>query len=329
MNAVITGNQTKYNQEKILQSIVLYTRKSNVDNISRTKAYLQFYRKHPEIRWAFLASMVSRNAGWNMCDLEGEILPKALTAQYRQNLFLTYERANYLIFKDVFPQLLVYEYSMKYKQPLFHLLQFLPISSFIREEWEVFWRFRDMQRLMTSLIINEQNIIQKPVIESSFFQKQVFQTRLFILQDMLHFSTVLFPTMRGELFGASVHQFKNITARIQLGKRLAAILFSEDYYSSFLDFAVKTEHTGSRRDYEQYSMCYKQPDTPFLRMVFPIVKHQEVDYPIWDQDQSIKRKWINPVGLPNEVNISSWYAKKQKQIRLLMTFSQFLNHDIK
>lgn len=40
------------------------------DNISRTVFYDQFYLKHKEIVWGYLASFVSRNAGWNMTDLE-------------------------------------------------------------------------------------------------------------------------------------------------------------------------------------------------------------------------------------------------------------------
>ena len=33
---------------------------------------------------------------------------------------------------------------------------------------------KDINRLMTALIINEQNKIQKPVIENAYFQKHVF-----------------------------------------------------------------------------------------------------------------------------------------------------------
>jgi hypothetical protein len=48
----------------------------NRNNLTRTKAYLDFYREHPELEWAFLAHMVSRNSGWNMTDLHGEWLPR-------------------------------------------------------------------------------------------------------------------------------------------------------------------------------------------------------------------------------------------------------------
>ena len=306
----------EHEQDRIIKEIFFYTNKYNVDNISRTKAYLKFYRTYPEIQWAFLASMVSRNAGWNMCDLEGSTLPKALSIAYRRQLFLTYEVANYLIFKDVFPQLLLYHYSVKYKRPLFHLHTPFLISHFIRKEWEYFWIHRDQKRLMTALIINEQNVIQQPVIEQPFFRENVFQSGLFLLQDLLHFSTVLFPTVNGELYGATVHQFKNVSSRIQLGKILACILFNEDRYADFYDFAVKTEHTGSREDYERFFPNGKWRDTPYLRMVFPVVNHQFQSFPRWDSFRKVKEKWKEPIVLSNVRQITSWYERKQKQVRL-------------
>lgn len=100
-------------EQALLTAIKKTTDKLNIDNISRTQAYATFYHRYPEVKWAFLASMVSRNAGWNMCDLQGKNMKKALSKQTRDLLFLTYERANWLIFKDVFPQLLLYAVSRK------------------------------------------------------------------------------------------------------------------------------------------------------------------------------------------------------------------------
>ena len=122
----------------------------NKDNISRTQAYFSFYQKYPEIKWSFLASMVSRNAGWNMCDLEGSILSKSLSPEYRKRLFLTYETANAIIFRDVFPQLLLYHYSTELQTFLFHLLPEFFTSKFMQQEWTEFWYRRDEERLMTA-----------------------------------------------------------------------------------------------------------------------------------------------------------------------------------
>ena len=59
---------------KLLKKIKDETILFNKNNVTRTKAYLDFYIRHPEIHWVFLAHMVSRNAGWNMTDLKGGFL---------------------------------------------------------------------------------------------------------------------------------------------------------------------------------------------------------------------------------------------------------------
>lgn len=135
---------------------------------------MTFYERNPEIRWSFLASMVSRNAGWSMTDLEGRWFKLALGWQQRFSFFLTYELANWLIFRDAFPQLKVYELSLHYNKPLFHLLQAFDVSCFMEAEWKAFWERRDKERLVSSLIINEQNLIQEPVLRNHYLKKNVF-----------------------------------------------------------------------------------------------------------------------------------------------------------
>lgn len=58
--------------EKRLNKIKRTTHSLNKNNVTRTKAYIDFYKRHPEIHWAFLGHMVSRNGGWNMTDLKGD-----------------------------------------------------------------------------------------------------------------------------------------------------------------------------------------------------------------------------------------------------------------
>lgn len=118
-----------HDERQLIQHILQTTRKGNIDNISRTNCYESFYFRYQEIKWAFLAGLVSRNAGWNMCDLEGKSYSSLLTKQYRSYLFLTYERANWLIFQDAYPQLLLYHYSTKIGRPLFHLLPYFHVSA--------------------------------------------------------------------------------------------------------------------------------------------------------------------------------------------------------
>lgn len=112
---------------------------ANMDNISRTQSYQDYYVRNSEIRWAFLASMVSRNAGWNMTDLKGRYYATVLPQTVKKHLFLTYEEANWIIFLDAFPQLLLYEESKRRQMPLFHLLQYFNVSIFMEKEWIYFW----------------------------------------------------------------------------------------------------------------------------------------------------------------------------------------------
>jgi hypothetical protein len=321
-------SQLPDDEAEMIQKIRIETAKKNLDNISRTQAYLDFYLEYPEMIWSFLASMVSRNGGYNMCDLEGDWFPRMLAPAIRKRLFLTYERANWLIFRDAYAQLLLYSYSTKKSTPMFHLLQFLDVSAFMEKEWKEFWKYGDKRRLMIALIINEQNVIQEPVIKEPVYKRRVFNTSMFSFEDHLHFSTVLFPTCEGELYGASVNGFKFISKRINLGKRLASILFHPRYYSSFLEFALNTEHTASRHDYEKYFQIHKKRDTPFLRSTYPIITHHFRDQGDWYRQRKFHREWINPeTKHRHPIHLTDWYKKKQKQLHALITVKELFTPD--
>lgn len=124
-------------------------------------AYFDFYQKHPEIHWAFLGHMVSRNGGWNMTDLKGDLLTRLLTNKERDAYFTFLERGNWLIFQDAYPQFLLYGESLKRNKPLFYLLPALDISSFMESVWNYFWKRRDSYILTIALVINEQNYLEK------------------------------------------------------------------------------------------------------------------------------------------------------------------------
>jgi Protein of unknown function (DUF2515) len=312
-------------EKKLLFKIRSVTSELNMDNISRTNAYFDYYIKHPEIIWSFLASMVSRNGGYNMCDLEGEWFPKILEPSVRQQLFYTYERANWTIFHDAFPQLLLYHYSTKIGKPLFHLLTHLNISSFMEMEWEHFWRNKEKYRLMNALIINEQNVIHHSVIEHHEYQKKVFNSLRFLFQDFFHFSAVLLPTVTGEIYGASVNGFKSVHKRINLGQRIASILFDPELFPQFLEFSLRTEHTGSRHDYEQY-MFKKKRETPFLRLTFPVINHHDQWQPDWFLERKIHKKWMNPdIDHHHPILLTKWFSDKQKQFQTLISIKELLS----
>ncbi|WP_042145602.1 DUF2515 family protein [Paucisalibacillus sp. EB02] len=292
-----------------LYYIINKTRKYNIDNISRTKAYQRFFIKYPEIKWAIVASIVSRNAGWNMTDLYLLPYKKMLSDRERNQLFMTYERANWLIFSDAFPQLLIYELSLKNDLVMFDLLDDLHVSSFMKREWQIFSKTKDKNRLLTALIINEQNVIQRPVISQPYFRKKVFLSFPYVLQNNLMLNAVLLPTTTGRLYGSYIHGFTNVTNRITLGKKIARQLFHPDIYPNLMDFMLQVEHTGSRYDYEQL-LPVDFPKSPMLRTVYPIIDHQDNIRIDWFKYGGIKKKWFFPEQSEVEDIGKSFYQKR-------------------
>ena len=298
--------------------------KYNQDNITRTLAYQTFFLLHPEIKWSFLASMVSRNAGWNMTDLKGDIFPRLLRPETCDLLFMTYERANWSIFQDAFPQLLLYHYSTVYKKKMFHLFKKFHISSFMEGEWNRFWDERDERRLVQSLIINEQHLIQEPVIDHELYKRKVFGTSIFFIEDHLHFSSVLFPTVNGELFGASVHGFRKVKNRIKLGNILFEILFHPKYHRLILEFAMKVEHTGSRTDYEKLYLGAPDTNTPVLQQAYDEIPHDWIHHKDWSRDIMINEAWYENQELPKDINMTKWFFHKQQQLNKMAVVKEAL-----
>jgi hypothetical protein len=249
-NVVIDSNILTKEEKGLLEKIRKNTSELNLNNVTRTKAYFDVYQKHPEIHWAFLGHMVSRNGGWNMTDLKGDLLTRLLTKKERSDFFTFLERGNWLIFQDAYPQFLLYSESIKRKKPLFYLLPYLNISIFMETIWNYFWSVPDTYLLTMALIINEQNYLEKRVIQNPIYQKGVLNTLEFKLQDVLSFNHILFPYRKKSLAGQTLHQFQSLHERILLGKRLYAVLFQKkELVNQFVQWAKVHPHTGSRKDY--------------------------------------------------------------------------------
>ncbi|MCP3026379.1 DUF2515 family protein [Halobacillus sp. A5] len=258
----LAGSSVHTNQQdltqaetKIVEQIRITTEAKNLNNITRTQAYFDFYKDHPEIHWALLAHLVSRNAGWNMTDLKGEYLPKLLTNQEQVDFFSFLERGNWLIFQDAYPQLLLYAESKKQNSPLFHLLSPLKISKFMKPFWENMWTEQQNKELTTALIINEQHYIEDRVIQNPVYKHSVLNTSLFKLQEFLSFNHILFPyrttvQKKMKLVGGTVHHFSSVEDRINFGKSLYDLLFSvQTRLKQTIDWALHQPHSGSRKDY--------------------------------------------------------------------------------
>ncbi|WP_325176757.1 DUF2515 family protein [Paenibacillus alkalitolerans] len=262
--AVSTGDS------RIAEQIREKTRKSNRNNVTRTAAYLDIYSRHPELHWAFLAHMVSRNGGWNMTDLQGELLPRLLSQGERELLFGMLEQSNAFIFGDAYPQLLLYEESLRLERPLFHMLPEFGVSSFMRPVWERFWEMRQSAVLTVALIVNEQNYIEGRIVRDPFIAEHVLGSLPFQAQSAFQLNHVFFPyggvsasaAGRQRIAGLVLENFGDLRERIEFGKSLYGILFGiPEAAEGAARFAAQTRHSGSRADYwpELFAAVREEP----------------------------------------------------------------------
>ncbi|MDQ0255250.1 hypothetical protein J2S74_002632 [Evansella vedderi] len=316
----------QWKRDIFIEKLRIETIVNNKENVSRTLAYQKYYTRNPEITWAYLASMVSRNAGWNMGDLWSKPFRTILSKEKRHHIFTTYERANWMIFSDAYPQLLVYEWSKKIGKPLFNYLREFHVSEWMIEQWKDFWVNKNRKKLLYALIINEQHLIQQPVIEALFFKKKVFQSLDYILQERLHFSVVLLPTKKGEIYGRSIKDFNNVNKRVELGVHLAWILLESPQKNDIYNFFCNVEFTGSRKDYQQWQTgsFYR---TPRILDNYPYIFHKDEKRKDWSKDKNyspnklLRKRW----SPPRKFLLTEWYKKKQGQIMLTATVVSLAN----
>lgn len=337
--------------QQLIYRIKECTRQKNKNNVMRTMAYYEFYCRHPEIHWAFLGHMVSRNGGWNMTDLKGELLSRLLSEKEQQDYFRFLERGNWLIFQDVYPQFLLYEESLKRQTKLFYLLPYFYVSVFMQTLWNHFWDHKDCYLLATGLVINEQSHLEKRVIQNPFYQKNVLKTIEFKLQDILSLNQILFPYYQEdkrdfekppELIGQTLRHFVSLHERILLGKRLYTLLFGRsDMLKRISHWAAQNAHTGSRKDYwphlfndvketipgtsykQRINNCQLKPGTkrlysPSLLHSWSDVQHEKAEPGDWFDDWRIMYYLIN---LKEEVDgeILHDYCKTLEKIEFAIT----------
>lgn len=298
------------------------TARANRNNVTRTQAYLQFFREHEEIHWALLAHLVSRNGGWNMTDLKGEWLPLLMDEQAIRPFFWFLERCNWLIFHDAYAQLLLYAEMKRTDTDLTALLAPLGVSAFMRPFWQEFLRLRDSARLTRALIVNEQQYIEQRVVQKPFTLHRIFTTFAFFTQSVLSLNQVLFPykahptDRRLSLIGMNVHHFPDVTSRIEIGKALYHLLYANPLrFEQIRQFAFRIPHTGSRADYwphlftprgqahasnEPYQMRLDGKElqkgkaklySPALQAAWPDIDHSPADGVDWFHDE----KWLDTV----------------------------------
>ncbi|WP_332693207.1 DUF2515 family protein [Halalkalibacter lacteus] len=298
------------------------TEKANVDNISRTIMYEQFYKKNPEIKWSFLAGLVSRNAGWNMTDLESKWFHQMVTEQYRKLLFHTYERANWTIFQDAYPQLLWYENAKRKNDPQFDVLDQLGVSQFMQKEWKLFWENRNEERLCTALIVNEQYMIEETVMKQPLYREKVFSSLIYIVEEHAHLSYVIFPTRKGKVYGLYIRNFKDVKARIWLGRQLAALLFHPAIHEDIYQFSLLTAPTGSRRDYEQYMDWVTGNTSPMLRETYPVITHNWKQKEDWSLQEIETNQFFTDLTQIKPTERTVWLHRKWVELYVLQKLKE-------
>ncbi len=270
-------------ERAIVHRIRHETQRLNRNNVTRTEAYRAIYGRCPELHWAMLAHMVSRNGGWCMTDLQGELIPRLLGPEQREPTFRFLERANALIFQDAYPQLLLYEAGQKLGRDLSRLLPAFGVSRFMQPAWAQFCRRKDPVPLTIALIVNEQHYIEGRVVQHPYYRKHVLGKLFFGMQSLLQLNQVIFPYRfaaqdaqlplhAGEDIGLRaaglvLENFGSLRERIAFGKRLYAMLFGvPEVREGVHRFARQVRHTGSRADYAPELFApirHKPPERPY------------------------------------------------------------------
>jgi hypothetical protein len=244
-------------EERLAARLLQETDIWNLNNVTRTQAYWNVYAEFPELHWALLAHLVSRNGGWSMTDLKGEWLPALLSPDEAQACFEMLETCNALIFRDAYPQLKLYAESRRSGTPRFHLLPRLGVSVFMEPFWQRFWSVQEPALLTAALIVNEQHVIQRPVVESPHF-RPVFDPAAFRALPLMQTNQIVFPLHLDSgdrdrlppLAGRVLENFRDLDERIGFGQCLYAMLFGYPKVRAGAEaFAAKVPHTGSRADY--------------------------------------------------------------------------------
>jgi len=245
--------------EQIGSNIEQETSTLNRNNLTRTNAYWAVFNKYPELHWAFLAHMVSRNGGWSMTDLKGQWLPQLQNQKHTADIFKLLESCNSLIFGDAYPQLRLYIESKRIGRSLFGLLPRFGVSSFMIPFWNRFWMDGNPVPLTEALIINEQHFIQLRVVEDAYYKRNVLDTLSFRSQPWLQLNQIVFPlwpkAQHGQgvpmrLVGRVLERFEDLDERIRFGISLYGILFGySDVLQRTTAFASHVSHSGSRADY--------------------------------------------------------------------------------
>jgi hypothetical protein len=289
---LVIRNSTLSPQLNWIKSWMLFHRDVyNQNNPTRTDFYLRFWLRHNELPWVLLAHLVSRNAGYQMSDFGrykamaalGGAMSQALinfairilgsdtqpAIQVVMDLFFAFtEAGNYLIVRDVFPQLAAYQWAKAiYRQQgldishqVFDMLKEpeFEVDPYVIDEWKVFFAearkpsvnwwtgqpnvaaLEVAKRLNLTLIVNEQNHIEERLVNdpTNRYLGKIgpYVTRVIQKFTEWHKTTQLVFTVATSVSNSTpshlllyaLGDFTSLDARIETGTKLYAGVFLYD-----------------------------------------------------------------------------------------------------
>lgn len=323
-------------ERQVIQHIERTVTNLNRSNLTRTTAYFRIYESYPELHWALLAHMVSRNGGWNMTDLKGDYIEGVMNREDRHWSYRLLERCNAKIFHDAFPQLMLYAESRRLGRSLFHLLPQFHVSVFMKPIWDSFWVQPNSPLLSVALIINEQHVIEGSVVHHPDYQQKVIDHFNFKAHGWLQMNQVVFPTSSPlshaptPLVGLTLEKFQDLSERIEFGKQLYALLFhTEHVLEGALRFARSTPHTGSRADYWPNRFTDRRHSagcssmliySPKLNEVYQDERHAPLEQEDWLQNDDAL-KYLNKPTAPLSSDMTSLHERMWDELASLYAWN--------
>lgn len=191
-------------------------------------------------------------------------------------------------------------------------------------------------------IINEQNYLEKRVVQNPVYQKGVLNTLEFKLQELLSFNQLLFPYIENHAVNLScqtMHHFASLSERIDFGKVLYALLFqNHEFLNKVENWALEHPHAGSRKDYWPHLFhsvheglpgkylfhlknCKLRPGlgriySPTLENAWKNIHHPEADEGDWYENSQIAEKLTMFSGLINR-EIQTEYCLTLERLELV------------
>jgi Protein of unknown function (DUF2515) len=262
----------------------------NDTNPERTDYYYDYWKANPEIPWSLLASLVSRNAGYQMSDLARNIAKVAfaplilppgmgrpavsLGIRVLQSLWAFLEVGNFLIFRDVSPALEAWKHAKlhpEHADKIFDLLDHPDFDAdpWILAEWKGLFAKRgsltaaDIQRHTFALISNEQNQIEDRLVKgaaSYLGPISGITNEITTWYNRLGLTILCFPEATSptnptpqHLLLYTVGNFASLDARINVGRDLFVGLFGSPARRTNIEAWVNANpvHHGTRADYNE------------------------------------------------------------------------------